>query len=401
MNLTVGTSPIAVIDSTRVNAPLIISNATGMAVYLGPPNVTVGTGYLLAPGASLPIKSPVPLYAVASASAAGLNVLSTFGGNFGGGSAQGMFPQSAGGNTSPVQRWAVGNYYAAGTTVSHNGGLFLASAAHTATALGDEPGIVGLENEWLGYWVLLEWHSGIAAAPSIQAILRQHCGRRIVMPAGWVTGTISGSVAVLNAAANQNTYFQRVAASTAGVGRLNSFNAAATYPYAIFPGTAQVINWDMPWLLEWTAEVKTGAAVGGAVRFLIGKAGGAFAAGDETLTSKGLGIQWTGLGSSNQSCGIIGWDTALRTASTTGTQSATAGAPIGYQLLWLPGNGAYLYADTVLISTLDTTLPSGSSVSGDSCIQLICKNTAGNASVVEAGHGYPVLTHLNPTFATA
>lgn len=99
MNLTVGTSPIAVIDSTRVNAPLIISNATGLAVYLGPPNVTVGTGYVLAPGASLPIKSPVPLYAVASASAAGLNVLSTFGANFGGGGAQGMFPQSIGGVT--------------------------------------------------------------------------------------------------------------------------------------------------------------------------------------------------------------------------------------------------------------------------------------------------------------
>jgi hypothetical protein len=239
--------------------------------------------------------------------------------------------------------------------------------------------------------------ANLTSSRAVDTLLRQHCGRRIIMPAGWVTGVISGTVAVSNAAATQNTYFHRIAASTAGVGRLNSFNAGQTYPYAIFPGTAQVINWDMPWLLEWTAEVKTGNA-GGAVRLLVGKAGAAFNTNDETLTSKGLGVEWLGAAGTVQTCGLIGWDSALRTAATTGTQHNTAGAPIGYQLLWLPGVGAFLYADTTLISSLTGTIPSGSGVSGDSCIQTIVKNTAGNANVVEAGHGYPILTHLNPAW---
>jgi hypothetical protein len=293
--------------------------------------------------------------------------------------------------------WTVGTSYTAGDYVLANNGLFVSLLSHTATA-ADAPGVSGEEATWFGYWRMLTWDDTLYPIV-VQQILRQHCGRRIVMPAGWATGTISGTIAVNNVASSQNTYFQRIAASTAGVGRLTSFNAAATYPYAIFPGTSQVINWDMPWLLEWIAEVKTGSGSGGVVRFLIGKAGGAFGVGDETLTSKGMGVQWIGLGTGNQSCGIIAWDSALRTAAFTGTQNATSGAPVGYQLLWLPNVGAFLFADTVLISSLTTTLPSGNGVSGDSCIQLIAKNTAGNASVVEAGHGYPVLTHLHPTFA--
>lgn len=303
--------------------------------------------------------------------------------------------------------WASGKAYALSQTVRDSSGfLWRCYNPHTSNSLSNPDGGANAPDYWVPAVKVKSTHiedattlgrTRLLETRAVNDMLRQHCGRRIVMPAGWVTGTISGTVAVLNLAGNQNTYFSRVASGTAGVGRLNSFNAGTTYPYAIFPGTAQVINWSLPFIMEWTSEVKTGNA-GGAVRILFGKAGSAFDIGDETLTSKGLGVQWLGGSGTTQTCGLIGWDSALRTAATTGTQHNTNGNPVGYQLLWLPGAGAYLYADTVLISSLTANLPSGSGTSGHSCIQMIVKNTAGNANIVEAGHGYPVLTHLNPSF---
>lgn len=312
-------------------------------------------------------------------------------------------------NSTPagIALWADGTSYDAGDTVKDaNGFYWTCYAPHTASGSSNPAGGGSAQDYWVPSVKVRSTHiedatslgrTMLTETRAVNNILRQHCGRRLVLSAAWVTGTISGTVAVNNPALSQNTFFTRIASATAGIGRLNSFNGATTYPNAIFPGTAQVINWNLPWLLEWTSEIRTGNA-GGAVRLLIGKSGNAFNAADETLTSKGLGVQWLGGSGTTQTCGIIAWDSALRTAATVGNQHNTNATPIGYQLLWLPGVGAFLYADTVLISSLTVNLPTGSGVSGDSCIQFIAKNVGTNANVVDASHGYPILTHLNPSF---
>lgn len=396
MNLTVGTSPIAVIDSTRVNAPLIISNATGLAVYLGPPNVTVGTGYVLAPGASLPIKSPVPLYAVASASAAGLNVLSTFGGNFGGGSSQGMFPQSIGGNTSPVQRWAVGNYYAEGTMVSHRSGLFVCKVSGAATDLGDEPGVEGAEGEWSVYWrpiSLLPSDFGPKFVSDTGGVTYPSCGYGSIIVPMTTTQWAAFTVSTTGAPSINNTIedgFRMTVTTTGATAALIRQYSAMTFNRNWLPGKNSEIDWDKPFRIRIPMRLTIGGT-GLGFKYTLLFGGLSAAPTGHTMSGKGFNLCVIGTGA-NAGTVQIGAHDGSGQNDDVAPDTYTFDGSLKHLDVWnLPGVGATLMVDGVACASIDPSdLPTGVTTSAQGWAALMEHTTATNGSSILQQHPFIV-----------
>lgn len=140
------------------------------------------------------------------------------------------------------------------------------------------------------------------------------------------------------------------------------------------PGTLPVINWSVGFRLAFTLQIDIG---GTEAKWTLHIGGLSAATGAHALAAKGLGICITGTAADNAGIQVRAHD-----GTTEGLSSSVAlgagvfdGTSNLWELVWIPGSGAYLYRNGVAVTAVTTNLPAGSGGSSANGWEMLFEHT--------------------------